>query len=117
MHLHAARRHAQLVVAQPDQRAQVAAVQTIFAHDGLLGLFQLFGAEGHGHLEDLGRIQQAAGVLGQAEDGGADVGVVGAHALEHAQPVVQAVGQHVDLRVPPVDELAIEPDFSVTVCH
>ena len=117
VHLHAAGRDAQLVVTQPDERAQVAALEAVLAHDGLLGLFQRGGVERHLHLEDLGGVEQAPGVLGQAEDGGAQLGVVGAHALEDAQPVVQAVAEHVDLRIPPVDELAIEPDLPITIRH
>ncbi len=38
------------------------------------------------------------------------LGVVGADALEHARPVVERVGEHVDLRVLPGDELAVHPD-------
>src|SRR5204863_120454 len=37
--------------------------------------------------------------------------LVGTDALEHTGPVVQRVGEDVDLRVLPVDELAVHPDL------
>ena len=43
--------------------------------------------------------------------------VVGAHALEGAAAVVQRVGQHVDLGVAPVHQLAVHPDLAVAVGH
>jgi hypothetical protein len=45
-----------------------------------------------------------------AEHRGADLGLVGADALEHARSVVQAVRQDVDLGVLPGDELPVHPD-------
>ena len=55
--------------------------------------------------------EQALDVLGQAEHGRALRGLVGADALEHAGAVVQRVGEDVDLRLVPVDELAVHPDL------
>ena len=43
--------------------------------------------------------------------------LVGADAFEDAHAVVQRVGQHVDLGVAPIDELAIHPDLAVAVGH
>ena len=45
-----------------------------------------------------------------AEDRRAALGLVAADALEDAGPVVQAVAEHVDLRLVPGDELAVVPD-------
>ena len=45
------------------------------------------------------------------------VGLVGAHALEHRQAVVQRMGQHVGGGVAPRHELAVVPDEAVAVCH
>ena len=56
-------------------------------------------------------------MLLEPEDGRAVGGVVGAHALEGAAAVVQGVGQHMDLGVAPVDQLAVHPDLAVTVGH
>lgn len=102
--------------ADPDQRAQVAALELVLAHDLLLGLVELFLRERDLHAQDLGAVEQALGMLGQAEDRRAAVGrLVGAHALEGAAAVVQRVAQHVDLGVAPVHEFAIHPDLAVTV--
>ena len=39
--------------------------------------------------------------------------VIDAFALEYAARVMQRVGENVDLGVAPIDERAVEPDFSV----
>ncbi len=75
-----------------------------------------FPVEGHVHAQDVRRAEQATGVLLQAEDAGAAVGgVVGAHALEHTQTVVQRVRHHVRARLAPGHQLAVEPDHAVTI--
>jgi hypothetical protein len=53
---------------------------------------------------------QALQVLAVAEDRGTDLGVVAADPLEDARAVVQSVGEHVNLRVLPGDELPVHPD-------
>ncbi|MCY1314251.1 hypothetical protein D9M70_648700 [compost metagenome] len=63
------------------------------------------------------RVEQAVGVVLEAEDGGADLGAVGAHALEDRQAIVQGVRQDVRRRVSPRDELAVIPDETVAVSH
>src|SRR4029077_15037063 len=50
-------------------------------------------------------------VVGEAEDGRAAIGLVGADPLEDTRAVVQAVGADVDGRVGPVDQLAVHPDL------
>ena len=50
-------------------------------------------------------------VVGEAEDGSAALGLVGADPLEDARAVVQAVRADVDGRVAPVDQLAVHPDL------
>ena len=57
-------------------------------------------------------------MLGQLEDFAA----IGALALEHRARIVQAVGQHMNLRVRPFDERAVHPDKAVELiegngCH
>ncbi len=106
---------AELLGADPHQRAQVAALQLVLAHHLLLRLVELLGRERDLHAQDLGAVEQALGVLGQAEDRRAVGGLVGAHALESAAAVVQRVAQHVDLGVAPVHELAVHPDLAVTI--
>ena len=108
---------AQLLGADPGERAQVAALELVLAHDGALGVHHLLERERDLHAQDLGRVEQALGVLAQAEDRRAVDRVVGAHAFEGAAAVVQRVGQDVDLGVAPVDELAVHPDLAVAIVH
>ena len=56
-------------------------------------------------------------MLLQTEDRRATRGVVGAHTFERAAAVVQGVGQHVDLGIAPVHQLAVHPDLAVAVGH
>ena len=44
-----------------------------------------------------------------------DLAAVRAFALEDGAAVVQGVREHVDVGLPPGDELAVEPDLSVAV--
>ena len=108
---------AELLVADPGQRPQVAALQLVDAHHLALRVAHLLEAERDLHAQDLGAVEQALGVLAQAEDRRALDRVVGAHAFEGAAAVVQRVRQHVDLGVAPVDQLAVEPDLAVAVGH
>jgi hypothetical protein len=66
---------------------------------------------------DVRRVEQAVGVFLEAENGRAGIGLVGAHALEHGQAVMQRMGQHVGGRFAPGHELAVVPDEAVTVGH
>jgi hypothetical protein len=71
---------------------------------------QLLAVERDRHVVQLRRLEQAVHVGLVAEDGGPDLGVVAADALEDAGAVVQAVREYVDLRVLPGDELPVQPD-------
>jgi len=108
---------AQFFVANPGQGAQVAGLELVVAHDGALRFVDLLLREGDSHAQNFGAVEQALGVLLQAEDGGAFVGFVGAHALEGAAAVVQRVAEDVDFGVAPVDHVAVHPDFAVAVGH
>ncbi len=109
--------HAQLFVADPGQGAQVAGFEFVFADHGALGFVDLLLGEGDRHPQDLGAVEQALGVLLQAEDSGAVHRVVGPHAFKGTAPVVQRMAQHVDLGIAPFDHLAIHPDFAVAIRH
>jgi hypothetical protein len=108
---------AQLLGADPHQRAQVAALQVVLAHHGLLSLADVLEAVGQLHAQDLAAVEQPLGVFAQAEDRRAVHRVVGAHALESAAAVVKRVRQHVDLGVAPIHHLTIHPDLAVSVVH
>ena len=97
-------------VAAEDDRADVAGAEVVAADELERGLAQLLALERDRHVVELGRLEEAVEMIGVAEDGRADLGVVAAHALEDAGAVVQAVREYVDLRVLPVDELAVHPD-------
>ena len=61
---------------------------------------------------------QPLGMLGQLED----LAAIGALAFEHRARIMQAVREHMDLRVRPFDELAVHPDEAVELiegngCH
>ena len=109
--------HAQLLVANPGQRAQVAGLQLVLANDGHLRVVDLVLGERDLHAQDLGAVEQALGVLLQAKDRRTVHGVVSAHALKGAAAIVQGVSQYVDLGVAPFHHLAVHPDFAVAVCH
>src|SRR4029077_10433190 len=60
---------------------------------------------------ELGRALQALEMVGEAKDGRAALGLVGANPLEDTGAVVEPVGPDVDRRIRPVDQLAVHPDL------
>jgi hypothetical protein len=110
-------RHAELFGADPHQRTDVARLKVVGAHNFALGGFERGLVERHGHLEDLGRVEQAARVLLEAENRGAFRRLVGAHAFKYAHAVMQRVREYVNLCVTPLNQLAIHPDLAVAICH
>src|SRR5438270_185756 len=100
-----------LAVAQVDDGPDVALLQTVDPHGGLGRLDDLVGAERNVDHEDLGRVEEAHDVVGQAEDGRTGVRRVGPDALEDAAAVVQRMGEHMDAGGVPVDQLAVHPDL------
>jgi hypothetical protein len=87
------------------------------AHDLLLSLRDDFPAVGNLHHVDVSRVEQALGVIAEPEDRRSLDGLVGAHALEHREAVVQGVGKDVSRRGTPRHELAVVPDVSVAIGH
>ena len=100
-----------LAVAEEHERADVALAELV-APDGVeAGLVDRRRRKRNRHLEDVRRREEPAGVLVQAEDGGAAVlRLVAADPLERTEPVVQRVREDVDVGLVPRDERAIEPD-------
>src|SRR5947199_8901463 len=71
---------------------------------------QLLERVGDRHVVEPGRAEQPVEVVVVAEDRRAELGVVGADALEDAGAVVEAVREYVDLGVLPGDEVSVHPD-------
>jgi hypothetical protein len=109
------RRHAHLLGAVEAERTQVAALELVDPHDLPLGLHQDFRGVRNVHHVDLGRVEHPLGVLLQPEDCGANLRLVGAHALEYGQAVVQGMGEDVGVGLSPGHELAVVPDLAVAV--
>ena len=63
------------------------------------------------HVQEPGGVLQPLQVVGQPEDGRAVIGLVAADAFEDPGAVVEPVRADVDLRIGPVDELAVHPDL------
>ena len=101
---------AHLAVAAEGDGADVAGGDAVGLDDIDDGGGELVGGVGQGHAVDLGGVDEARHVLGQAEDAGA-VGLgVAADALEDRRAVVDDVGHDVNLRLIPGDELSVVPD-------
>ena len=104
-------RDAELPVAVERDRPDVGRRQPVRAHEVVRRLAQLLDGERDLHVEQPRRVVQALHVVGKTEDGGAPRRLVAANALEDTGAVVEAVDADVDLRVRPVDELAVHPDL------
>src|SRR5208282_116505 len=74
-------------------------------------LVDLRDRPGNLEIENPRRGGEPLAVLAHLEDGAG----IDPLALEHAARVMQPVAQHVQLRIAPRDEMAIEPDGAVTV--
>jgi hypothetical protein len=98
-------------VADEGERPDVALGEAVLAQRVEHGLGDDLARERDRHQVDVRGLEEPAHVLGQAEHrGAAVVGAVAADALEHAEAVVQRVGQHVHARLVPRNHAAVEPD-------
>src|SRR5262249_37726397 len=98
-------------VAQVRERADVALAHPVRAQGLEDRRLDLLARPGHVDLDDLRRVQQPLHVLAQAEHRPVAVlAAVAADALEHAHAVVQRLGEDVDLRIVPGNQLPVEPD-------
>src|SRR5690349_11753862 len=112
------RTHAQAVVAAENQRADVARADAVDADQVDHGLSKLLARKAGLRAINFGRIQQAADVRVQVEDGRALRRLIGADALKQAGAVADHVGGYMDSGLAPGDELAVVPDFFIEVqCH
>ena len=113
----AACRYAHFFRADPDQGAQIAGFELVCPHHFLLRFDQRLHIEGNRHLENLGRVEQPLRVLTQTENRCSINGFICAYALKNRHAVMQAMREHMQVGVTPVDELAVFPDFAVAVGH
>ena len=102
------RRHAELLRAAPRDRADIGVLLAVLLHHQALGGVDLGDRIGDFEVEQGGGAHQALGMLGALEDHA----VIGALAFEHGARVMQAMGEHVDLRLRPRHQLAVEPDHA-----
>jgi hypothetical protein len=89
----------------------IAVAQAVLGGGLLARLIDLGHRVGDLEIEDFSRFEQALGMLGQLED----LAAIHPLALEHRRGVVKAVGQYVHLRVPPGNELAVQPDPTIAI--
>ena len=105
------REEAHRPVAPQGDRADVAGAEAVDGDDLVDRRAHLLAGVGQRHVVHLGRALEARQVVAEAEDRRAPVRVVRPDALEHRGAVVEAVREHVDLGVGPVDERAVHPDL------
>ncbi len=105
------RRDAELAVAVERKRPQVARPDAVRGDQLVRRRADLLDRVREIHVQDPRRVLEADEVVGEAEHRRARGRVVAADALEHAGAVVEPVRGDVDLRVGPVDELAVHPDL------
>ena len=102
------RRDAHHLAAAPGGGADIGVGEIVQDEKLAADRVDLLDRVGNGEIEKARALEEALGVLAQMKD----LAAVGALAFEHAARVVEAVGQHVDLGVGPIDKGAVEPDFS-----
>ena len=100
-----------------NQRTDVAGFKLVGTNDFFLCLDDCRLVEGHLHLEDFCRIEQALGMFVQAENGRAFFRLVSPDTLENAHAVMQGVGEDMSGGFAPRNEFSVLPDEAVTVCH
>ena len=100
-----------------DERTNIAGLKLIHPdclHDGRCNLLLV---EGHLHHADMGGIEQPIDMFLQSKNRGTGLPLVTANPLEHSQSIMERMGHHVDMRVRPIDERPIHPNFSLWLKH
>ena len=105
------RRDAHHLGTAPGHRAHVAVADAKLLDDELGGVDQLLEAEGDLEAQRDCGLEKALGVLLDLED----AAVVDPLAFEDAARIMQAVAQHMQLRVAPRHERPVKPDDSVAI--
>ncbi|MNH17132.1 hypothetical protein D3C79_767890 [compost metagenome] len=105
------RRGGNHLAATPGHRAQVAVDHLVALQQFMARRFQFSHLIGDGKVHQLRRAIQALAVFAQLEN----LAVVDPLAFIHGARVMQAMGQHMQLRPGPLDELAVEPDNALAL--
>ncbi len=111
MHLALARIEAHLPIAEIDDRPDITGFETIDAHGFHDGVHQLLPAERDIQKSDVGGLEQTVDMLGKPENSRPARALITPDAFENGEPVMQGVGQDVDLGIVPVHPRAVHPDF------
>ena len=98
------------LAAAPGDRADIAALETVFGDNQIFGSIQFGNRIRNGEIHDFSRMVEALRMFGGLEN----LAAIGALALEHAGAVMQTVAEHVQLGILPWHQLAIEPNPAVT---
>ena len=91
--------------------------QGILSHHRDTGFVNFVEGTGQAHPQDVRRTLHAAGVVMQPENSNTARRLVGAHAFENPHAVMQRVGKHVHVRLPPGNQFAVKPDDAVAISH
>ncbi|MNZ82469.1 hypothetical protein D3C78_1011670 [compost metagenome] len=112
-HVHTveARRGGDHFTAAPGHRAQITLDHLVALQQFMARRFQFGQLIGDGKIHQVRRAVQPLTVLAQLED----PAVVDPLAFIHGARVMQAMGQHMQLRPGPLDELAVEPDNALAL--
>ena len=105
------RRDAHLLGAAPGERAHIGVLEPARGEHVAAGGVDLLDAVGYFEAEQLARLPQPPAVVGESEY----LAAISALPLEHGRGVMERVGEDVDVRLPPWDEPAVEPDRAVAV--
>ncbi len=103
------RRHAQRIRAAPGDRAHIGILEALLLEKLAAGIIDFRDAERNLETENARGFMQAFGMLVQLEY----LAAIGALAFKHGARIMQAMGQHMDFRIFPVDEFSVQPDESV----
>src|SRR5690606_9833383 len=103
------RRNAQRIRAAPGDRAHIGILETLLLEQFAAGIVDFFDAERNLETENAGGLMQAFGMLSELEY----LAAIGALAFKHGACIMQAMGQHMDFCILPVDEFSVQPDESV----
>ena len=100
------------VIAQKYDGSDVAFLQLIFPDDTECRVKKVLVGKRHLNTENDGRLKQPVDMFLQAENGRSVIfGIVATNAFEDPEPVMQGMGEDMDIGFVPGDHFSIHPDF------